>query len=102
MAEYKSNPNPRTPKSADTPKRNWTAVIITLAAVVLGAAAMIFSAAGPDRTRTGEVNNSNAVPAQVGTSQPAESGIPPSGQDAPRTTPAPTVVPQKSNPAGTQ
>lgn len=95
MSEYERNPNPR----GHTERRRGWGLPIAVAAFVLVIAAIIFSAAGPDRTRTTEFNspNSDRIPATQ--AQPAESGIPPSGQDA--QTPA-QVAPQKSNPAGTQ
>jgi hypothetical protein len=89
---------PRTPKSESI---GW-GIPIGIAAVIFVAATIIFTAAGPDRTRTAEYNTPNSNRAPQATSQPAESGIPPSNQDAPQSAPAPTVAPQKSNPAGTQ
>ena len=69
---------------------------IGIGAAILIVAAIIFSSAGPDRTRTAQSNNPNAT-----ASQPAaapESAIPPASGGAP----AKQETPQRSNPAGTQ
>jgi hypothetical protein len=58
---------------------------IGIAAVALVAGILIFSTAGPDRTKTAQVNNPNAKPTAA---EPAQ--------------PAPAAPAQKSNPAGTQ
>jgi len=72
-------------RPADDDSPGW-GIPIGIAAVALVAGILIFSTAGPDRTKTAHVNNPNATPAA---SEPAA-------------TPAPTAPAQKSNPAGTQ
>lgn len=59
--EYPRNPNPHErEESNDARTRAWTVPAI-IAAVILIAATLIFSSAGPDRTRTTEnLNNPNA------------------------------------------
>jgi hypothetical protein len=71
----------RRPADDDAP--GW-GLPIGIAAVALVAGILIFSAAGPDRTRTAQVNNPNAKPT------------------ASEQAPAPAAPAQKSNPAGTQ
>lgn len=73
---------------ADDEAPGW-GLPIGIAAVALVAGILIFSTAGPDRTRTAQVNP-GANPA------PAEQVQPQSNA------PAETPAPQKSNPAGTQ
>jgi hypothetical protein len=98
---YRDDPNFRRPRAPKNESMSW-GVPVGIAAVIAVVATIIFTAAGPDRTRTAEYNSPNSNRAPQETSQPAESGIPPSNRDAPQSAPAPTVVPQKSNPAGTQ
>lgn len=82
------------PRPAEDESPGW-ALPIGISAVVLAAGILIFSAAGPDRTRTAQNNSPNpAAP------QPAESVIPKS--NPPAEAPAPAAPGQKSNPAGTQ
>ena len=86
--EFPSNPNPRGRKDiSDYTNMRW-GIAIGIATVVLIAAMVIFSAAGPDRTRT--VNNN----------QPS-SGTTPGPKSGARL-PAETPVPSKLNPQGTQ
>jgi hypothetical protein len=88
--EFPSNPNPRGRKDiSDYANMRW-GIPIGIAAVALIAGFMIFSAAGPDRTRT--VNNNNQ-PSAVGTTPGPKTGA---------RLPAETQVPSKSNPQGTQ
>ena len=68
---------------------------IGIGAAILIVAAIIFSSAGPDRTRTAQNNQPNAPSAQT---QAPESAIPPGTGGAP----AKQETPQRSNPAGTQ
>jgi hypothetical protein len=77
----------------DDESPGW-ALPIGISAVALVAGILIFSTAGPDRTRTAQVN------ANPTASQPAETVIPKS--NAPASESAPSMAPQKSNPAGTQ
>jgi hypothetical protein len=87
--EFPSNPNPRGRKDiSDYTNMRW-GIPIGIGAVVLIAAMVIFSAAGPDRTRT--VNNNNQ-PSAVTTPGPT------TGENLPAQKP----VPSKSNPQGTQ
>jgi hypothetical protein len=69
---------------------------IGIGVAILIVAAIIFSSAGPDRTRTAQNNNPNAT-----ASQPAaapEGAIPPSEGGGP----AKQEVPRRPNSAGTQ
>ena len=70
---------------------------IGIAAAILIVAAIIFSTAGPDRTRTAQNNNPNTTAAKQ--SAAPESGIPARTGDP---TPAAPQTPARSNPAGTQ
>jgi len=70
---------------------------IGVAAAILVIAAIIFNAAGPDRTRTAQNDNPNAQPTTTEQASP-ESGIPASSDRSPAIQPAPA----RSNPAGTQ
>jgi hypothetical protein len=92
------------PEQNPGPQRPGWAIPAAMLAVVVAAGAIIFASAGPDRTRTSDFNSPNSTPSDQSDSQKRqlESGIPPSNQDTPASAPAPTVVPQKSNPAGTQ
>jgi|RhiMethySRZTD1v2_1073278.scaffolds.fasta_scaffold1426187_2 hypothetical protein len=72
---------------------------IGIAAGILIIAAIIFSAAGPDRTRTAQHNDLNPNTTAAKQAPAAESGIPPSGSNAPTAT---QEAPRRSNPAGTQ
>jgi hypothetical protein len=86
--EFPSNPNPRGRKDiSDYTNMRW-GIPIGIGAVVLIAAMVIFSTAGPDRTRT--VNNNQ--PSAVTTPGPT------TGENLPAQKP----VPSKSNPQGTQ
>lgn len=59
--EYPRNPNPRDRKESNDSQMMVWAVPAGIAAVVLIAATLIFSSAGPDRTRTTEnLNNPDA------------------------------------------
>ena len=69
---------------------------IGIAAAILIVAAIIFSSAGPDRTRTAQNNNPNATASEP--AAPPESAIPRGNSGAP----ARPEAPQRSNPAGTQ
>jgi hypothetical protein len=92
------------PQNNPGPQRPGWAIPAVVFAVVLLAGAIIFASAGPDRTRTSEFNAPASTKSDRLMSQKREleSGIPPSNKDDPATTPVPTLVPQKSNPAGTQ
>jgi hypothetical protein len=86
------------PRPADEDAPGW-GIPIGIAAVALVAGVIIFSAAGPERTRTAQTNlNPSTTASQP--AQPAESAIPPA--NAPAKESAPSMAPQKSNPAGTQ
>jgi hypothetical protein len=86
-------------RPADDESPGW-ALPIGISAVALLAGILIFSAAGPDRTKTAQFDNTKANPLASQPTQPPESAIPKS--DAPAATPAPAGPGQKSNPAGTQ
>ena len=96
---YHDDPNHGRPRKPNGENKSW-GVPLAIAAVVLVAATIIFSAAGPDRTRTAGANNPNSQRIPLEVAQPPESAIPPSNQDAAQSTPS--VSRQKSNPAGTQ
>ena len=89
VTEFPSNPNPRGRKDIGDYKNMSWGIPIGIAAVALIAAMVIFSAAGPDRTRTADTNNQ---PPAVTTPGPT------TGENVPAKTP----VPSKSNPQGTQ
>lgn len=72
---------------------------IGIAAAILIVAAIIFNAAGPDRTRTAQNDNRNPNTTAAKQSAPPESGIPARTGDP---TPAAPQTPARSNPAGTQ
>ena len=72
---------------------------IGIAAAILIVAAIIFSSAGPDRTRTAQSNNLNPNTTAAKQSAPPESAIPAPTGDA---SPAKRQAPARSNPAGTQ
>jgi hypothetical protein len=98
MTEHDQNRQLETrPVDEDAP--GW-GIPIGIAAVALVAGVIIFSTAGPDRTRTAQNDNLNPNTTAAQPAQPAESAIPRS--EAPATGSAPTAAPQKSNPAGTQ
>jgi hypothetical protein len=84
--EYPRAPNARDRKAANDAKSMMWSIPAAIAAIVLVAAILIFSSAGPDRTRTADTNNPGAP------SSPATQAQPPVTQ----------AQPQKSNPAGTQ
>jgi hypothetical protein len=87
--EFPSNPNPRGRKDiSDYTKMRW-GIPMGIAAVVLIAAMVIFSAAGPDRTRTVKNNNQPSAVTSPG---------PTTGENVPAKNP----VPSKSNAQGTQ
>jgi len=87
------------PRRAAEASPGW-GIPLGIAAIALIAGVIIFSAAGPDRTRTAQFNNPNAKPTASEPARPVESAIPQS--NAPASAPAPTAPAQKSNPAGTQ
>jgi hypothetical protein len=72
---------------------------IGIAAAILIVAAIIFSSAGPDRTRTAQNNNPSPNTTAAKQSAPPESGIPARTGDS---APAARQTPTRSNPAGTQ
>jgi len=85
------------PRPTDEDAPGW-GIPLGIAAVAFVAGVIIFSAAGPDRTRTAQNNNLNPNTTASQPAQPAESAIPKGQAPGPAATPAP----QKSNPAGTQ
>ena len=96
-----SNPDSTRPRRneaepAPNERMQW-ALPLGLAAAILIVAAIIFSSAGPDRTRTAANNNLNSKP--VAGEQAAETAIPKRSGDA--TAPA-QQAPARSNPSGTQ
>jgi hypothetical protein len=98
MTDHDQNRN-LVPRPAEDNAPGW-GIPLGIAAVALIAGIAIFSAAGPDRTRTAQHNDLNPNTTASQPAQPAESAIPQS--QAPATGPASTPAPQKSNPAGTQ
>ena len=87
--EFPSNPSPRGRKDISDYKNMSWGIPIGIAAVVFVAAMVMFSSAGPDRTRTADRNNQPSAVQTPG---------PPTGENVPAQTP----VPSKSNTPGTQ
>jgi hypothetical protein len=98
MTEHDQN-RQLVPRPTDEDAPGW-GIPLGIAAVALVAGVIIFSAAGPDRTRTAQNNNLNPNTSASQPAQPAESAIPRS--NSPASESAPSMAPQKSNPAGTQ
>ena len=90
------NDGNRSQNEPATAAKRGMLIPLSVAAFVLIVAAIIFSSAGPDRTRTAEFNNPNSNQTSIEKSKPAESSIPVS--DAARNEQAAPAAPQRTDP----